>query len=54
MLFLHFLTTNVFLLYSRIIIFYIAVEMPQNVLTQKLLETKGVYILDCYTDVFVW
>lgn len=31
-----------------------AVEVPDNILVQKLLDTKGVYILDCHTDVFVW
>jgi len=30
------------------------VDVPQQVLVNTLLETKGVYILDCYTDVFVW
>jgi len=30
------------------------VDVPQNVLVNTLLETKGVYILDCYTDVFIW
>jgi len=30
------------------------VDVPQQVLTQKLLDTKGVFILDCYADVFIW
>ena len=31
------------------------VEIPYTGhLTRKLLDTKGVYILDCFTDVFVW
>jgi len=30
------------------------VDVPQHVLVNTLLETKGVYILDCYTDVFIW
>ena len=30
------------------------VEVPGNRLKQELLETKSVYILDCFTDVFVW
>ncbi len=36
-------------------------ELPQVrassgrlVLTRQLLDTRGVYILDCYTDIFVW
>ena len=30
------------------------VEVPGNKLKQELLNTKNVYILDCYSDVFVW
>ena len=30
------------------------VEVPQGRLKQKLLDTKGVYLLDCHADVFVW
>jgi len=30
------------------------VEVPQHILVNTLLETKGVYILDCHTDVFIW
>merc|ERR1719210_741172 len=30
------------------------VEVPANKLKQELLNTKNVYILDCYSDVFVW
>ena len=30
------------------------VEVPGHKLKQELLQTKNVYILDCYTDVFVW
>jgi len=30
------------------------VDVPQHCLVNTLLETKGVYILDCYTDVFIW
>lgn len=30
------------------------VDVPQHILTQKLLDTKGVYILDCFGDVFIW
>merc|ERR550525_397230 len=30
------------------------VEVPNNRLKQELLNTKNVYILDCYTDLFVW
>ena len=30
------------------------VEVPQNRLKQEHLNTKNVYILDCYSDVFVW
>jgi len=30
------------------------VEVPQQGLVNTLLETKGVYILDCCTDVFIW
>jgi len=30
------------------------VDVPNQVLVNTLLETKGVYILDCYTDVFIW
>ena len=30
------------------------VEVPGQKLRQELLQTKNVYILDCYTDVFVW
>ena len=30
------------------------VEIPGNKLKQEILDTKNVYILDCYTDVFVW
>jgi Gelsolin repeat len=32
----------------------ISVEVPKHELTQSLLDTKGVFILDCYSDVFVW
>jgi hypothetical protein len=31
-----------------------AKETGRLVLTKELLETKGVYILDCYSDIFVW
>ncbi|XP_022317949.2 protein flightless-1 homolog isoform X3 [Crassostrea virginica] len=30
------------------------VEIPHNVLTQKLLDSKNVFILDCKSDLFVW
>ena len=30
------------------------VEVPSNKLKQDMLNTKNVYILDCYTDLFVW
>merc|ERR1719431_621939 len=30
------------------------VEVPANKLKQELLDTKSVFILDCYTDLFVW
>jgi len=30
------------------------VDVPGNKLKQELLNTKNVYILDCYSDVFVW
>lgn len=30
------------------------VEIPGNKMKQDLLQTKNVYILDCYSDVFVW
>ncbi|XP_025831083.1 protein flightless-1-like, partial [Agrilus planipennis] len=30
------------------------VEIPHGKLTQNLLNSKNVYILDCYVDVFVW
>ncbi|KAI0215974.1 Flightless-1-like protein [Lamellibrachia satsuma] len=30
------------------------VELPQHKLTQSLLSTRAVYILDCHTEVFVW
>ena len=30
------------------------VEVPGNRLKQELLVSKSVYILDCFTDVFVW
>ena len=30
------------------------VEVPNNKLKQDLLITNGVFILDCYTDLFVW
>ena len=30
------------------------VDVPQGKLKQKLLETRGVYLLDCHSDVFVW
>ena len=30
------------------------VEVPGNKMKQDHLETKNVYILDCYSDVFVW
>jgi len=30
------------------------VEIPEKKLSQKLLDTKSVYILDCYSDVFIW
>ncbi|XP_071488184.1 protein flightless-1 homolog [Diadema antillarum] len=30
------------------------VELPKGKLTQTLLETKNVYILDCNADVFIW
>jgi len=30
------------------------VEVPNNKLKQDMLDTKSVYILDCYTDLFVW
>lgn len=35
-------------------IFCFKVEIPQNVLKQKLLDSKNVYILDCKSDLFVW
>lgn len=35
-------------------LFYLTVEVPDNVLVKSLLDTKGVYILDCHADVFVW
>ena len=30
------------------------VEVPQNRLKQEHLDTKNVFILDCFSDVFVW
>lgn len=30
------------------------VDVPQNKLVQKLLDSKNVYILDCSSDIFVW
>jgi len=30
------------------------VEVPGNKLKQEILNTKNVYILDCYSDLFVW
>uniref|UniRef100_T1GF46 Gelsolin-like domain-containing protein n=1 Tax=Megaselia scalaris TaxID=36166 RepID=T1GF46_MEGSC len=30
------------------------IEIPEQKLTQSLLNSKNVYILDCYSDVFVW
>uniref|UniRef100_A0A2R5LN85 Putative actin regulatory gelsolin/villin family n=1 Tax=Ornithodoros turicata TaxID=34597 RepID=A0A2R5LN85_9ACAR len=30
------------------------VDVPQNKLVQKLLDSKNVYILDCSADIFVW
>ena len=30
------------------------VEVPGNKMKQDHLQTKNVYILDCYSDVFVW
>ena len=30
------------------------VHVPQNKLTQRVLDPKNVYILDCITDIFVW
>ena len=30
------------------------VEVPQNRLKQEHMNSKNVYILDCYSDVFVW
>ena len=30
------------------------VEVPSNKLKQDMLKTSSVYILDCYTDLFVW
>ena len=30
------------------------VEVPNNRLKQEMLNTKSVFILDCYTDLFVW
>ena len=30
------------------------VEVPNNKLKQEMLNTKSVFILDCYTDLFVW
>ena len=30
------------------------VEVPNNRLKQDMLNTKSVFILDCYTDLFVW
>jgi len=30
------------------------VHVPHNKLTQKVLDSKHVYILDCITDIFVW
>lgn len=30
------------------------VEIPGNKMKQEHLQTKNVYILDCYSDVFVW
>lgn len=30
------------------------VELPKGVARQEMLETKGVYILDCTSDIFLW
>lgn len=30
------------------------IEIPEQKLTQSLLNSKNVYILDCYSDLFVW
>ena len=30
------------------------VDVPANKLKQNMLNTKHVYILDCFTDLFVW
>ena len=37
-----------------ILLFLFLVEIPDKKLNQKLLDTKCVYILDCWSDVFIW
>ena len=34
--------------------FVLIVEVPGGVLKNNLLNSKHVYIMDCYSEVFVW
>ena len=44
-------------MFDLIVTFFVCsilVEIPKKKLTKDLLDTKNVYILDCWSEIFIW
>jgi len=47
-------SSTVILLVKTKFLFCIVVDVPDGILKSDLLNAKHVYIMDCYSEVFVW